>query len=119
MGTPSTTNGVGYDTFEPGRITDNGSIDVGYNFRPGASDARPSFDDGTSSTLIDAITIEFDSTHDTGALCAFNGFFTDDGWDAPNEDNMTGSGTIKIDGIVQWTAAASAALFMLFSLPIY
>jgi hypothetical protein len=107
MGTPGT-NGVGYDTYVPGQLIDNGSIDIGYNFRPGAVAVRPPFDPGTN-VMAESITIEFDSTYDTGAQAVFSGFFTDDGWDAPLEDNMTGQGTIKISGEVTWIAAADAA----------
>ena len=102
LGTPDTT-GTGSDTFQGGVLVDEGSIDIGYNFRPGAAGARPPIG-GSAET----ITIEFDSTEVTGAQAAFSGFFTDDGWDAPHEDNMTGSGTVKISGAVTYTAAASA-----------
>ena len=96
------TNGVGSDAFVPGCLADQGSLDIGYNFRPGVATDRPSFTNGA-----ELVTIEFASTHETGALVSFSGFFTDDGWDAPFEDNMTGSGTIKISGDVAYTAAAS------------
>jgi hypothetical protein len=104
MGTPDTT-GTGSDTFQPGLIVDEGTIDFAYHYRPssGGATSRPVF------AAMETITIEFDSSHDTGAQAVFQGAVSDDSWDAPNEDNMTGAGTIKISGAIAWAAAASSA----------
>ncbi len=101
LGSVSTT-GSGVDSFVPGGLVDEGSINVGFNFRPGVEAARPPM--GAREEVVE---IEFDSTEVNGAKASFSGFFTEDDWEGPLENNMTGSGTIKIAGAVSYTAAAS------------
>lgn len=80
--------------FIPADLYDSGEASFDFHFNP---DTNPPIDQP-----IEAITITFPS----GATWVFDGFMTDYAPDAPLNDKMVGSATLKVDGVITITPAA-------------
>lgn len=92
--TSHTATAGGDRTFMPGDLIDNGELQVDIHFNPGTS---PPIDQPEET-----VTLTFSS----GTTWVFTGFMTDYEPDAPMEDKMVASVTIKVDGAITITPAA-------------
>lgn len=91
MGT--TTN----DTFMPGDLTDNGEVEVEFQFNP---DNQPPIS-GAAETI--TISFPLSSGESVKATAAFSGFCFGWQWGAPMEELMTATATLKVSGAITWT----------------
>lgn len=78
-------------TFIPSDLIDNGELQVELNFNPGTT---PPID-----SAAETVTITFAS----GTTWAFTGFMTNYEPDAPIDDRMTASCTVKVSGAITIT----------------
>jgi len=81
-------------SFMPADLYDSGEASFDFHFNP---DTDPPVDQPT-----EAITMTFPS----GATWVFSGFMTDYAPDAPLNDKMVGSATLKVTGVIVITPAA-------------
>ena len=79
--------------FTPADLYDSGEASFDFHFNP---DTDPPIDEPA-----EIVTMTFPS----GAIWAFSGFMTDYAPDAPLNDKMVGSATLKVDGEITITPA--------------
>lgn len=91
-----------YRTFIPADLVDGGSIELEINFDP---DSQPPIA-GAAETI--TITFPLPAGQSTPADLEFSGYVNSWSWGVPNEEKMTATLTIKVDGNTEpdWTASA-------------
>lgn len=92
-----------YREFIPSDLADGGTIEMEINFDP---DDQPPIT-GAAETI--TITFPLPSGQSTPADLEFTGYVNSWSWNAPLEENMTATITIKVDGVTTeptWTDSA-------------
>lgn len=92
-----------YRTFMPSALVDGGTIEMEFGFDP---DEQPPIEAAPETITI---TFPLPSGMSTAATLAFTGYINSWSWGAPLEDKMTGTATMKVDGLTDpvWTDAAA------------
>ncbi len=92
---------TGYKTYMPGDLVEGGTLDMEFAFDP---DSQPPIA-GAAETI--TITFPMPSGGSTAATLAFSGYINTWSWSGPLEERMTGSATVKVDGLTDpvWTAS--------------
>ena len=95
---------------EPGQLVDQGTVQLEWQSSPVTSLAHPGSTkwEPPITATTETITIEFDSTHTTGAKATFSAFVSGWDWAATDDARIKGNCELAINGDVTYADAAGA-----------